>query len=405
MSTSAGRVLPIAKGDYNNATTYSVLDWVLYNGKPYIAKQTTTGNLPTDTTYWQLLVDNPTTDFVGATSQAAGTHGLVPAPTSAERGKYLKGDGTWGEPQSGHVISDGTNTYTQRSNLVFNDFYIEDDPINNATKIWKTEPIDLVPWSSGTDVQIGKMIDAYYAGTITLEDVKSVWSVGDVRSVSISAIETTGTAHDNTWSVDESHRAQTVQVEILDFDHDTLTTPRRGITKALITVDLKGYLIDGTSTYGATNTENGKIDASNVNVSWKTCAIRSWCNGGFYSALPTYIRDRVKAVDKLTANAYQSSTIETTSDYIFLSSEVEVTGGNARSAGGEGTQYAYFAAAESNRGKLPGYGSYNPTTMNYWFRSPSNGANKYFVCLYGNVSNTNICQQNDKMAIAPAWCL
>lgn len=43
----------------------------------------------TDTTY---------SDFTGATTQQAGTHGLVPAPTVSDPEKFLKGDGTWGTP-------------------------------------------------------------------------------------------------------------------------------------------------------------------------------------------------------------------------------------------------------------------------------------------------------------------
>ena len=54
--TSAGRVMPLPKGTYSGSTTYHVLDVVEYNGSSYIAKQTTTGNAPTNTTYWQLLV-------------------------------------------------------------------------------------------------------------------------------------------------------------------------------------------------------------------------------------------------------------------------------------------------------------------------------------------------------------
>lgn len=43
----------------------------------------------TDTTY---------SDFTGADGTNAGTHGLVPAPAKADNVKYLKGDGTWGDP-------------------------------------------------------------------------------------------------------------------------------------------------------------------------------------------------------------------------------------------------------------------------------------------------------------------
>ena len=51
---SAGRVLLMPKGEYNAATTYELLDLVTYQNSSYIAKGTTTGNLPTDSTYWQL---------------------------------------------------------------------------------------------------------------------------------------------------------------------------------------------------------------------------------------------------------------------------------------------------------------------------------------------------------------
>ena len=67
MSASAGRVLLMPKGEYNASTEYHVLDWVLYNGRPYVAKQTTTGNTPIEhptaqdpDSYWQLMLDFPT---------------------------------------------------------------------------------------------------------------------------------------------------------------------------------------------------------------------------------------------------------------------------------------------------------------------------------------------------------
>lgn len=45
--------------------------------------------VPTNTTY---------SDMTGATSSAAGTHGLVPAPAAGNQSKYLRGDGTWATP-------------------------------------------------------------------------------------------------------------------------------------------------------------------------------------------------------------------------------------------------------------------------------------------------------------------
>ena len=43
------------KGAYIGASAYVERDAVSYNGSSYYAKQATTGNLPTDTTYWDLI--------------------------------------------------------------------------------------------------------------------------------------------------------------------------------------------------------------------------------------------------------------------------------------------------------------------------------------------------------------
>ena len=61
MSASAGKVLLTPKGDFSISATYSILDWVRYNGAVYVTKQTTTGNLPTDTTYWEKMIDSVST--------------------------------------------------------------------------------------------------------------------------------------------------------------------------------------------------------------------------------------------------------------------------------------------------------------------------------------------------------
>ena len=57
MSTkqALGKVTITPKGAYDGSTTYERLDTVTYNGSSYIALAETTGNLPTNTTYWELL--------------------------------------------------------------------------------------------------------------------------------------------------------------------------------------------------------------------------------------------------------------------------------------------------------------------------------------------------------------
>lgn len=46
----------------------------------------------------------PPTDFTGATSSAAGTNGLVPAPAAGDQGKVLMGDGTWSTLPSPELV-------------------------------------------------------------------------------------------------------------------------------------------------------------------------------------------------------------------------------------------------------------------------------------------------------------
>lgn len=62
----------------------------------------------TDTTY---------SDFTGATAQQAGTSGLVPAPTTSDPEKYLKGDGSWGTP-TGTTYTAGTNVTISSGNVI-----------------------------------------------------------------------------------------------------------------------------------------------------------------------------------------------------------------------------------------------------------------------------------------------
>lgn len=75
-----------------------------------------TWDTPTDTTYSAganiqingttiSATDTTYSDFTGATSLVAGAHGLVPAPTTSDPDKYLKGDGTWASLPAANNIS------------------------------------------------------------------------------------------------------------------------------------------------------------------------------------------------------------------------------------------------------------------------------------------------------------
>lgn len=256
----------------------------------------------------------------------------------------------------------------------------------------------LVPWSTGTDEEIVAMVNGYYEGTLTIDEIKSVWSLGDCRSVNLAAM--------TPKYVSEIHRAQKVELQILDFEHDDLTTAIGDKTKALITVDLKDCLrAEGVSdTGGSSNSENGYINYTGGNAGgWTSCKRREWCNEIFYNALPTYIKNIVKAVNKLTSAGSQSETINSDSDFCFLLSEIEVFGIVTYSKNGEGAKYHWFSDISENRYKLPKWNS-DFVSDSWWLRSPYNSNNSFF-CYFsatGNASNSN---SYNLRGIAPAFCL
>ena len=261
------------------------------------------------------------------------------------------------------------------------------------------EPTELkiVTFSGGTDAEIAKMIQAHYNDKINISDY---WAVGDTRSVSLSAMSATG--------VGESHRAQTVQFVIGDFEHDDLATAINGHTKAAITLLQKDCLMDATSASnvnnGSSDTEKGYMNSTNTNVGgWKSCARRTWCNNVYFKALPTTWQSMIKMVNKKVSVGSGQSTIETVQDKIFLAAEIEIFGSTAYSFAGEGTQYTYYKNATANRYKMPKWNSSSVSNI-YWERSPRSGDADAFCSVYID-GNAGFYSASIALGVAPCLCI
>ena len=87
--------------------------------------------------------------------------------------------------------------------------------------------------------------------------------------------------------------------------------------------------------------------------------------------LPSALQNVIKPVNKLTSAGNQSATINTTSDKLFLLSEVEILGSIKYSKSGEGSQYAYYKAGNSNRKSV------NDSPWAWWERSPRGDNNDF----------------------------
>lgn len=112
MTTSnLGRIAIVSQGTWT-AGTYKALDLVRYNGKSYIAKTTTTAT-PTNTTYWDLIVQDGADGATGATGATGNTGATGATGAQGEQGiqgiQGIKGDkGDTGA--TGAAGADGTGT-------------------------------------------------------------------------------------------------------------------------------------------------------------------------------------------------------------------------------------------------------------------------------------------------------
>lgn len=271
------------------------------------------------------------------------------------------------------------------------------DVLNKTTISVNLLLLKIVTFASGTDEEIAKMIQAHYNNKINIADY---WAVGDTRTVHLSAMGAT--------TVGESHRAQSVKFVIGGFNHDDLTTPIKGHTKAAVTLLQMDCLMNEANTSnpsanGSNNTENGYMSSRQSNEGgWDTCARRGWCNT-YFNALPTAWKSMVKEVNKKTSAGNISSTIITSQDKIFLASEIEIFGSTTYSCSGEGAQYQFYKNATVNRYKNPRWTSTYASSM-YFTRSPCKGNTTSF-CIVNASGNANTRSANTAAGIPPCLCI
>lgn len=161
-------------------------------------------------------------------------------------------------------------------------------------------------------------------------------------------------------------------VQIIGFNHDTLSDG----TKAGVTFQLVNCLA---TTYS--------MEASNTNANgWEGCVMRkTTLNTTIYGQLNSDLKSVIKAANKVSSVGNNSSGLETTSDKLFLLSEIEVFGATTYSFAGEGSQYEYYKAGNSTINTV------NGSANAWWERSPYSGNAIYFCLVHsnGNASSYN----------------
>lgn len=232
---------------------------------------------------------------------------------------------------------------------------------SQKTKVYTLEVIGIVyvyPFVVGATLEATSWDNI--AAISKFGQAPNYWKVGDKKNITVNGV--------------------TYAAQIIGFDHDTLTTADGSRTKAGITFQL----VDCLNTTYSMNGSNTNVDG------WRGSTMRTSTMATLLNQLSSDLKSVLKFVNKVTSVGNNSSGLETTSDKLFLLSEIEVFGATQYSYAGEGKQYEYYTAGNSTIKKVNGSADY------WWERSPYSGDTYYFCSVYNNGSASfnfasNVC--------------
>lgn len=198
---------------------------------------------------------------------------------------------------------------------------------------------------------------------------KYLWNIGDKKTLTVDGV--------------------TYTAVIIGFDHDNVANAGSyGRSKAGITWQLLDCL-NTTYQMNSSNTNNG---------GWTSCAMRTSTMATLLGKLPTALKNNIVPVTKLTSAGNQSTQINSTTDSLFLLSEIEIFGATQYSKAGEGVQYEYYAAGNPTVKKV------NGSALGWWERSPD-GSNTAHFCRVDSGGSANYSNANVSYGVAFGFCV
>lgn len=295
----------------------------------------------------------------GKTWTKTAASGATAKFTLPNRGRYYYGAKTGSTPYGYGYVDFGFGDYKRVSTV---------------------SSIDLTTWANGTWSELANMLAAHDAGVINVYDYIKV---GDTRKVELSAMSATG--------VGEAHVAQSVDLvivgkNVVDVDGG----------KCHFVWQQKDCLANGTTL------EGGYMNSTNTNVNgWRGSARRTWCNNVYYNALPTELRSMTLQSKIKSSTGNSRTTIETTTDKIFLPCEYNVFGTTSYSVAGEDTVQWDWYKTNANRVKKAGS---TGSAYAWWERSPGAGSS-YRFCLVSGGGNASSDNADAARGLAPCGCI
>ena len=240
---------------------------------------------------------------------------------------------------------------------------------SQKTKVYTLEVIGIVyvyPFVVGATLEATSWDNI--AAVSKFGQAPNYWKVGDKKNITVNGV--------------------TYAAQIIGFDHDTLTTADGSRTKAGITFQLVDCL---NTTYS--------MNGSNTNVNgWRGSTMRTSTMATLLNQLSSDLKSVLKFVNKVTSVGNNNSGLETTSDKLFLLSEIEVFGATQYSYAGEGKQYEYYTAGNSTIKKV------NSSAYDWWERSPRSGNTAGF-CYVNSNGNANRNAASGSYGVSFGFCV
>ena len=235
---------------------------------------------------------------------------------------------------------------------------------SQKTKVYTLEVIGIVyvyPFVAGATLQATSWNDISIMSKFGVCD--QFFNIGDTKNITVNGVN--------------------YPVQIIGFNHDTLAAGgKAGVTFQLVDC-LK---------------ETANMNNSNTNVNgWRGSAMRTRM-GTYLNQLNADLKAVIKNVNKVTSVGNNQSGLETTSDKLFLLSEIEIFGATTYSFAGEGTQYEYYAAGNTTIKKV------NGSADSWWERSPRSGNTSYFCYVY-NSGNANFSYASYSGGVSFGFCV
>lgn len=279
-----------------------------------------TWGTPTDTTYTAgtnvsisaqnviSATDTTYSAFTGATSSVAGSAGLVPAPTTSDPEKFLKGDGTWAEPAAKLVeMSYGESSAWAKFIAAY----------NAGSIVYCRASSNANP---GTGSQTRKAFMAYVNNatsptSVEFQYVRSQSSKSDSQQCDQVFVYTLTSSNGGTWSVTSRDMATKINVD------STLNKTYSSGANASMTLGAKAMT-------GATSSAAGAAGIVPAPAAGDDTKVLS--GAGTWVAQPTVndatltIQQNGTTVDTFTANSSTSKTVNiVTSDDTYSTTEID----------------------------------------------------------------------------------